>query len=480
MTWLPLDTWIVIVGFLAAASCALPGCYLVLRRMSLMGDAISHAVLPGLAIAFLLTGSRASLPMFLGAGIVGVLTAVFTQWVQNLGRVEATASLGIVFTTLFAIGLIMIRFAADNVDLDVDCVLYGAIEMTPWNKVDPFSAPRSCYRMFAFDLWPMLQSVGLPPLPWPPWHTLGVPEWRVPQAAVTNGVMLGVNATFIALFYKELKISSFDPQLATTLGFNAQVLHYVLMALVAATVVAAFESVGAILVIAMLIVPGATAHLLTDRLWVMLLISLGIAAGCAVGGHVGAIVIPPVFGFAGTTTAGMMAVAAGALFGVALLTGPRYGIVSRALGRLRLSLHIAQQDLLALLYRWHESAETTPITPRNAAATLHLGAGSRLFVLGALRRRGLITKDPDRLALTEAGQAAARDLVRSHRLWETYLAQFTHLPAGHEQLSAERLEHATDARLQHDLADRTGAPDTDPQGKRIPPGERRGDTDANH
>ena len=124
MDWYAIDTWIVIVGMLAAVSCALLGNFLVLRQMSMMGDAISHAVLPGLAVAFLITGARASLAMFVGAAVVGVLTAVFTQWISRFGKVDQGASMGIVFTTLFALGLILIVRAADHVDLDAGCVLY--------------------------------------------------------------------------------------------------------------------------------------------------------------------------------------------------------------------------------------------------------------------------------------------------------------------------------------------------------------------
>ena len=141
MNWYMYDTWIVIVGALCAIAAALPGTFLVLRRMSMMGDAISHAVLPGLAVAFLVTGTRASFAMFAGAAIVGVLTAVFTQWISQWGRVDRGASMGIVFTTLFAIGLLLIVQAADHVDLDPGCVLYGAIELTP-----PRRAGRHQYR----------------------------------------------------------------------------------------------------------------------------------------------------------------------------------------------------------------------------------------------------------------------------------------------------------------------------------------------
>ena len=226
MNWYAIDTWIVIVGILAAVACTLLGNFLVLRKMSMMGDAISHAVLPGLAIAFLITGARASLAMFIGAAVVGVLTAVFTQWISRFGKVDQGASMGIVFTTLFALGLILIVQAADHVDLDAGCVLYGAIELTPLDVV------------WSTKLFGM--TVDLP------------------RAVVVLVSVCLVNALFVILFFKELRISSFDPELASTIGINASLMHYLLMTLVAITTVAAFEAVGSIIVIAMLIVPAAT------------------------------------------------------------------------------------------------------------------------------------------------------------------------------------------------------------------------------
>ncbi|MFP6899065.1 MAG: metal ABC transporter permease [Roseibacillus sp.] len=296
MNWTMFDTWIVVVGALCAVACALPGCFLVLRKMSMMGDAISHAVLPGLAAAFLITSSRASFVMFVGAAIVGILTAVFTQWVSKFGKVDRGAAMGIVFTTLFAVGLILIRQAADHVDLDAGCVLYGAIETTPFQMV-----------------------------------TIGNVE--LPRAALVIGSVLLVNLTVILLLFKELRLSSFDPELATTLGINANLMHYLLMTMVAVTTVAAFESVGSIIVIAMLIVPPATALLLTKKLGLMLVLSVVIGAGAAVLGHVGALTVPPLLGFRGTVTSGMMAAAAGLLFGLAWLFSPREGLISARLRR---------------------------------------------------------------------------------------------------------------------------------------------------
>ena len=265
--------------------------------MSMMGDAISHAVLPGLALAFLFTSSRTSLAMFIGAALVGVITAVFTQWISRFGKVDEGASMGIVFTSLFAIGLLLIVQAADHVDLDPSCVLYGAIELTPLDVI---------WRPTLFGL-----------------------EFHVPRAALVLGAIVVLNLGFLVSFFKELRISSFDPELATTMGINSNLVHYLLMSLVAVTTVAAFEAVGSIIVIAMLIVPPATALLLTDRLWVMVVLSVVFACASALLGHISALVVPNWFGFDGTSTSGMMAVVSGLLFTLIMFVAPRHGLLSK-------------------------------------------------------------------------------------------------------------------------------------------------------
>ncbi|MBK1825948.1 metal ABC transporter permease [Haloferula rosea] len=288
MNWTSFDTWLVVTAALCAVACALPGCFLVLRKMSMMGDAISHAVLPGIAVAFIISGSRDSLIMFLGAAIVGVLTAVFTQWISRFGHVDRGAAMGIVFTTLFALGLLLIVRAADHVDLDPGCVLYGAIEFTP------------------------LDTIEIGPV-------------SFPRAALVLTVVLLLNLAIIALLFKELRLSSFDPSLADTLGYSSQALHYLLMTMVAVTTVAAFEAVGSIIVIAMLIVPPATALLLTHRLIPMILIACVVAVLSALLGHLGALTAPSWFGFEATTSSGMMAFAAGVLFFLAWCFSPSEG-----------------------------------------------------------------------------------------------------------------------------------------------------------
>ncbi|HEV2295129.1 MAG TPA: metal ABC transporter permease [Tepidisphaeraceae bacterium] len=438
LTWSwQIDGWIVAAGILCAMACALLGNFLVLRKMSMMGDAISHAVLPGLAAAFLITESRDSVPMFIGAAIAGVLTAVLTQWVSRFGKVEESASMGVVFTALFAIGLIMIVRAADKVHLDADCVLYGAIEYLPIQAA-----------------WPLL---GL----------------DVPKPIVRLAIVLVVNLIVVVVFYKELKISSFDPELATTLGINATFVHYLLMTLVALTTVAAFEIVGSVLVVAMLIVPAAAAHLLTDRLSAMILVSLVLAVVSAVGGHVAAITVPRLLGdpaITDTNTGAMMAVVAGLLFAGAALASPRHGVISKLLQRTSVTLRVAREDLLGLFYRYEELHGTQHPAPAEQVMKEAVVGGP---VLGRLALRTLVRRDEvERLnggyRLTARGRDEARQLVRSHRLWEGYLQSHLSLPVDHLHGPAERLEHVTSPAMREQLA-ADADPQLDPQGKLIPP-----------
>ncbi|MEX0701873.1 MAG: metal ABC transporter permease [Planctomycetales bacterium] len=451
--WNASDAWIVATAALAAMACALPGNYLVLRRQSLMGDALSHSALLGIVLAVLAANWIKTLlglgdasyvalvagAAFAGAVLVGVLTAVLTEWVRNLGRVEASAALGVVFTTLFALGIVLIRAAAEGVHIDLQCVLLGEIVSV------------------TLDTWS--------------WN-----GWAIPRAALANGGMLLANSVLVLLFYKELRLSAFDPGLATTLGINARAMNYALMAVTAVTIVAAFRSVGSILVIAMLIVPPATAYLLTNRLGWMIGLSLAIAAATAVLGHVAAIVLPgillprlglPAVGSA--STAGMMAAAGGGLFLLALLLGPRQGLLNRAADGLRVGLRIAGDDLLGWLYRVEEFA---PAGAEGAAPPVTMSGINPLVARLAtlrLRWRGLIERDGGGHRLTERGRHAARGLVRSHRLWESFMQKHIPVPDDHLHETAHRVEHYLDPELRRELETELHRPRRDPHGRDIPP-----------
>ncbi|MEQ8847582.1 metal ABC transporter permease [Botrimarina sp.] len=425
-----LDGWIIAAGALCAVASALLGNFLVLRRMSLLGDAISHAVLPGLAAAYLLTDQRSSLPMFLGAVAVGVLTAFFTEWVHRVGQVDEGASMGVVFTSLFAIGLVMIVRAADHVDLDPGCVLYGAIELTPLDT----------------------------------WRVFGL---EAPRVVVVLAAVLLVNALYVALLFKELRIASFDPQLATASGFGAGWMHYSLMTLVAVTAVASFEAVGNILVVAMLVAPPATARLLTHRLGVMVLLSVAIAAASAAAGHVAAVSVPAWFGYRSTTTAGMMALATGAGFTLAMLFAPEQGVVSRTVRRVRLSLRELGEDVLGALYRADESHDT-PLAVEELRERLLCRRMPLRLVLLRLQSRGVVRPTDRGVKLTETGVALAAQLIRSHRLWEHYLVERAGMTPDRIHPQAERLEHVTDLAMRRQLDSETSESPTDPHGQAIP------------
>ncbi|MCA9162346.1 MAG: metal ABC transporter permease [Planctomycetales bacterium] len=430
-----LDGWIVAAGVLCAIASSLLGNFLVLRRMSMLGDAISHAVLPGLAAAFLISGSRNSIPMFLGAVVVGVLTAMFTEWIRGVGRVDEGASMGVVFTSLFALGLVMIVQAADHVDLDPSCVLYGAIELTP------------------------LDTVSLGPL-------------DIPRVVLTLGVVMLVNATFIMVSYKELKISSFDPALATASGVHAGLMHYLLMILVAVTAVASFESVGNVLVVAMFVVPPAAAYMLTDRLPRMIVVSAVLAALSAILGHVGALAVPAWFGFQSTSTAGMMAVAAGVMLGLAILFSPRHGVLVKLIRQRKLAWRILADDVVALLYRFDEREEHSQATPASLADALLIDRFTLGLTIRWLRLSGSVLWRTEASGgwceLTARGRERARELVRSHRLWEQYLISQAGVESERIHDKAERYEHFTDVAMRDLLDAETNAPRIDPHGSPIP------------
>lgn len=410
-----LDLFPLAAATLAAVVCALLGNFLVLRRLSLMGDAISHSVLPGLVIAFLLTTSRHPAAVFAGAALAGVATVVLVELVKKLGRVEPGAAMGVVFSVLFALGVLLMRHAAaDQVDLDAECLLHGDLEALEW-----WGAPDTIA-----GLWSM--------------ETLHA----APRQVRVLIVMTLLAAAFVGVFFKELRISAFDPALATAQGVHAGVMHYALMLLVAAATVASFEAVGSILVIAMLICPAATARLLTDRLRTQVALSVALACAASVIGYFGATLIPAQFDLDSVNAAGSIAVMSGVLLAGAAVFSPSHGVLSAALRRRRVAREVAMDDLLAAVYRAEE-----------AGAEPAIAAGAALALA---TRRGLVVGG----GLSDAGRTRARDLVRRHRLWERYLVDEAGYAADHVHEMAEEFEHTR-------LAPESGAT-TDPHGRPIP------------
>jgi manganese/zinc/iron transport system permease protein len=287
------DLTIMGVGALVAAASALLGCFLILQRLAMLGDAISHAVLPGIVLAFLWSGSRNIVPLLMGAAAMGMITTFATDFLQRKGRLQSDASIGVTFTFLFAVGVILVSRYAGAVDIDLDCVVSGEIIYAPFERFEVMGRD-----LGAASLW-------------------------------TMGLMTALNLGFVALFWKQLKICSFDPGLAASLGIRIVAWHYALMALVSMTTVAAFESVGVILVIAMLIVPANTAYLLTDRLSLMLVLAAGAGILSAVVGYALASALD-------ASVSGAMGTVAGVLYALAAVFSPKHGVLPTAIRRRRI------------------------------------------------------------------------------------------------------------------------------------------------
>ena len=427
------DGWIIAVAAACAVACALPGCFLVLRRQSMLGDALSHAVLPGIAIGFLVTGSRANWIMFAGAIVAALVTVLLTQWLGKRARVDPGAAMGVVFTTLFALGVVLIVRGADSVELDPHCVLYGALELTPLDLV----------------------SVG---------------SLAVPRAFVILACVVVANLLVITLLFKEFRIAAFDPELAKSLGLRPELMHAVLMGMTAVTTVAAFEAVGSIIVVAMLVVPASCARLLVGNLRGMLGLAMLFALATAILGHLVAVELPHRFGFGSVPTAGAMATVAGVLLIGVILGTPRGGLVATLRARWAFHLRTTREDLLALAWRLEERGTAT--SGRDLCGQLRAVRGlSTPLTAHCLRRllkSGLLNEEAGAMRLTSAGRQHAGSLVRSHRLWEAWLAQAAGIAPDHVHETAMRLEHVTDRRMREQLAREAGTPGVDPHGRPIP------------
>lgn len=285
----------ILIGTLAAIACALPGNFLILRREALIGDAISHVVLPGIVVAFLITGTVAAIPMLLGAAAAAIIAVVLIEAVKRLGRIEPGAAMGVVFTTMFAGGVLLLEQTdTSSVHLDVEHALMGNLESLIWLRATGWQS-----------LLDPQALAGLPP-------ELG----RMAAACATIAIL-------ITLFWRWLKIATFDADFAQTLGIPVKLLSFGLVVTAAIAAVAAFDAVGSIIVIAMFICPPAAARLMTNSLAAQAAWSVGFAAIAAMVGYVLAGYGPLWFGGANAVSAaGMIAAISGLILGLACLFGP--------------------------------------------------------------------------------------------------------------------------------------------------------------
>ena len=358
-----------LIGAVAAAACALPGVFLVLRSMAMVSDAISHTVLLGIVLAFFLVADLTSPLLLVGAAVVGLATVSLIELVRRTGLVREDAAIGLVFPLLFSVAVILIARFADQVHLDTDAVVLGELAFAPFDR-------------------------------------LVVAGWDLaPKALVIMGAILIVNVVVIALFYKELKLTTFDPALALALGFSPAAVQYLLMAVVSVTAVGAFDAVGSILVVALMVASPATAYLLTDRLSLMLALSVAIGIAGALTGYWIAHVLD-------ASIAGSMATMLGALFGLALLLAPDRGLVSLARRRAHQRWEFAQVMLTIHLFT-HERAPDAAEEARVEHLAEHLRWDPEFAakVVRQAERRGVVSRHGADLELTEPGRRLAREAI---------------------------------------------------------------------
>lgn len=417
----PVLRAVLLGSVLLGVTCGLLGSFIVVRKMSLMGDALSHAVLPGVALGFLWNMTKDPFAIFVGATLAGLLGTLVVYAITHTTRLKEDTALGLVLASFFAVGICLVKM----------------IERLPTGSKS------------------------------------GIDKFLFGQAAALNTqdlqLMTGVTVlvvVLLALFYKEVLLSSFDVGFARAAGLPTRLIHHGLMLLLAFAVVIALQAVGVVLVSAMLITPAAAAYLLTDRMHRMLVLAavFGVASG----------VLGAFFSFLGNNlpTGPFMVLAASAVFGAAFLFGPRHGTVARWWRQRSRSARVERENLLKSLFHVLEDREF-----RGEGVTLQEVCARRRETIEtvrhgviALRRHGLVTFDEagEAVYLTPAGWQRARAIVRNHRLWELYLTNEAKIAADHVHEDAEEIEHVLGEETVRQLEKGLDYATRDPHGKVIP------------
>ena len=351
-----------IIAVIVAVACSLPGVFLVLRKMSMMSDAITHTILLGIVVAFFMTHSLSSPLLIVGAALMGVLTVFLTEMLNSTKLVSEDSAIGIVFPLLFSIAIIAISKYAGSVHLDTDSVLLGELAFAPFNRM----------KVFGID-------IGA-------------------KAIYSMGAILVINLLFIVIFFKELKLVTFDPALAAVLGFAPSLIHYGLMTMVSITAVGAFESVGSILVIAFMIGPPVTAYMLTDDLKYMIILSALIGAINAVLGY-------QLAAFLDVSISGSMALMTGAAFLLVFVLAPKRGLVTTIRRRKLQKIEFAEKSMIFHIYS-HEGHDDEELECGINTIHKHLHWNHKFlnYIIEKLKAEGKIYIERDMIKLTDSGR----------------------------------------------------------------------------
>lgn len=417
----PAVRYALLGSVLLGLTCGILGSFIVVRRLALMGDTLSHAVLPGVVLGFLWNMTKDPLAIFVGATLAGLAGTMTVSFITHTTRLKEDAALGMVLAGYFAVGatlLTMTQRLPSGTQSGINDFLFGqAAQIGP------------------DDLWLM-------------------------------GTVAALVVTMMTLFYKEFLVSNFDSAFAHLTGIPAKLVHHTLMLLLAFAVVISLQAVGVVLVSAMLIIPAATAYLLTERMSRMIVFAslIGIAAG----------VCGAFLSFLGNNlpTGPFMVLAAGVFFFTAFTFSPRHGLAVRAWRQMARSQRISRENTLKGIYHVQEKREFDGdgVSLRELAEQHRETLEETRARVVALRRAGLATLSEDRNVahLTPRGWTRAASIVRNHRLWELYLTNAVELAPDHVHDDAEKIEHILGEDTVRSLERRLGHATLDPHGKKIP------------
>ncbi|HEX8914421.1 MAG TPA: iron chelate uptake ABC transporter family permease subunit [Humisphaera sp.] len=420
---------VVAAAILLGVTCGILGCFLVLRRQSLLGDAVGHAVLPGVFVGFLIAGYRNTPAMMAGALAAGLLAAGLIDLLRRTTRLKAGECMGVVFTGFYGLGILLLKYIQ--------------------NRGNQFPDQAGLDK-FLFG-----QIVGT--------STEDVTYMTIVAVATVACVLLA---------WRSLAVWAFDEGFARSLGMPVKLIEVMVTGLTTVAIVISIQAVGVVLVAAMLVTPAATAYLLTDRLHRMVLMAALFGAAAGVVGAFASLVREKL------PTGSLMVLAAAALFGMTFLLAPRHGVLPRARRVWERRRRTQAENLLRALYLIMEKrypGGRVPASPdrrfgvRDVAADRQISpAVVRKYWKLAAARGWLDPASPDPLVMTDAGLAEAKRVVRNHRLWELFLTQEANLASDHVHADAEEIEHVLPADVLRRLEQMLDHPTADPHGKPIP------------
>jgi len=390
--------------------CGILGVFLVLRNMSLIGDALSHSVLPGIFFAFVIVQSYNSFAFFIGSSIAGLIAALSISWIQQNMTTKNDAAIGIVYTCLFSIGVIGISWLQHSVGVHIDL------------------------KDFLFG------------------NVLGIANEDI---YLTFAVML-FTIISVTLFYRQLFVSTFQETIAQTMGIPTQFLHYFLLLMLSFVVVASLQAVGVILVVAMLVTPASTALLLSNKMRNVIFISALLGLFSAILGLFASIV----FNFPPGPT---MAVVSALIYLVAVLFSPEHGVIFKFIRERNESNRIEKEDIIKYVFKNKDASVG------DVSGFIGLSKSKVNNLISSLISNGLMNKTAGILQLTSSGEIQANKLVRAHRLWETYQVEAMGMDASKIHPDAERMEHHLSKDMMDKISKDLGHPDVDPHGSPIPP-----------